>query len=80
MIIPIDFASVFSSVVASAIIGLSVLSMRLWADVQRMKAEVSDMRALAASQGSELRRVTDVLTEIRTDLTWIKQKLSEVRP
>jgi len=80
MIIPIDFAYVFSSVVASAIIGLSVLSMRLWADVQRMKAEVSDMRALAASQGSELRRVTDVLTEIRTDLTWIKQKLSEVRP
>lgn len=80
MNVPIDITMFVTTVAGAGFLGLTTACAKLWADVQRVKDELATVKIATVTQASELRNVSDVLTEIRTDLNWIKQKLNEVRP
>ena len=83
MNIPIDATTFITTVASSAFLGLAVACGKLWIEHQSLTAKVASVQAelvalklTTATQGAELRTVSDALASISTDLRWIKERLA----
>jgi len=76
MTIPIDFTTFVTTVASSAVLGLAVACGKLWVDMQAVKNDLTAVKRQSDNQNTELRHVAETLTQIQTNLEWIKEKLS----
>jgi hypothetical protein len=78
-IIPIDINMVglVTTCTGAAAMGAAVGMGKMWITVQRLDGDMSAIKAQAAAQQTELRTVAESLVGIKSDLSWIKQKLEE---